>query len=793
LKSYLTAVEGKCDLMVLRVDPYGTWFEAANIGEFQIKNFTLQGTVYIDYVGELTETATDTKVGFIENGHLYLSIQGASSGGGEPYTLPIASETVLGGIKIGSTLEIDAGGVLDVGDGTFIKNQKLAAQIANEWISGSIYAGDELTLAGSNSNVFGGFRITESIVDEDLPVDNPYYYVGMYFNLIGLSITYGRDPDTWEPLEGYTLKNVDIGEVVTFAEAAVMGFIFPEDISESFLLQWLQTNIAQGRLPSQYQYLTLSELQSILGNEYLGPNLLNLRGAGLNNILGSFNVNIAKSILSSVFGSDNVAIGASNNTVNSKRQAIINSYQCSILNADYSIILNSDNTCSIGVNGPNTYYSARLGIFNSQSSSIVAGSSIGIYDSNSINIYPSDETYASYLLHVAASSGLTLIELRHSFIAGAQGNTLQKSNHASIIGSYNVAAFNLSASAIFASSAIYLNDINSGNLENSAIIASTSIFVRSGAELSFTLIAGGYNVIVEGTIEWATSIISGTNHTLGNTLNLTRDDLGAYNSGNLVIGAGHNLEAINFSLISGLDNIVRRASSSAIMCSYSTMENVSFSIVACENSNYSNIIDSVLCGASTTFRNDNMNGVANYGGNLILGDSHTILNSSKVTTFGRQHIIQSSNNVICSENHNQIEGSEYISVIGQANIITPNVSSTTLLGNHLISGYSNQYIFGKYNENFADSILEIGYGDEVNNIITRKNIFRLNTTGDVELNTVVMKILTDHPESLTGKLYNLDGILYWQGGPVGGNVTISTSAPSSPPGQFDTVWYVVDA
>lgn len=75
LELYVPAVEDKCDLMVLRVDRYGTWFEAANIGEFQLKNFTLKGAVYIDYVGELTNTITNTKVGFIENGHLYLSIQ----------------------------------------------------------------------------------------------------------------------------------------------------------------------------------------------------------------------------------------------------------------------------------------------------------------------------------------------------------------------------------------------------------------------------------------------------------------------------------------------------------------------------------------------------------------------------------------------------------------------------------------------------------------------------------------------------------------------------------------------
>lgn len=45
-----------------------------------------------------------------------IEIGGASSGG----YLPIASETVLGGIKVGANLKIDAGGVLSVDTATLI-------------------------------------------------------------------------------------------------------------------------------------------------------------------------------------------------------------------------------------------------------------------------------------------------------------------------------------------------------------------------------------------------------------------------------------------------------------------------------------------------------------------------------------------------------------------------------------------------------------------------------------------------------------------------------------------------
>lgn len=76
---YLKAVSGKCDLLVLHVDEYGTWFEGVNSGEIKLNKFDLKGQLFIDSLGNLTNTKTDTKVGFIENGNLYLSIVNESS------------------------------------------------------------------------------------------------------------------------------------------------------------------------------------------------------------------------------------------------------------------------------------------------------------------------------------------------------------------------------------------------------------------------------------------------------------------------------------------------------------------------------------------------------------------------------------------------------------------------------------------------------------------------------------------------------------------------------------------
>lgn len=71
---YLKAVEGKCDLLVLHVDECGTWFEGVNSGEIQLNKFDLKGRLFIDKLGNLTNTKTLTCIGFIENGNLYMSI-----------------------------------------------------------------------------------------------------------------------------------------------------------------------------------------------------------------------------------------------------------------------------------------------------------------------------------------------------------------------------------------------------------------------------------------------------------------------------------------------------------------------------------------------------------------------------------------------------------------------------------------------------------------------------------------------------------------------------------------------
>ena len=80
-KDYNLAFEGNCSFLVVAVDDCGTWFEVACVGEYEIDNFDITGETYLDAQGKLTATPTKTKVGFIENGNIFLSIQTISETG----------------------------------------------------------------------------------------------------------------------------------------------------------------------------------------------------------------------------------------------------------------------------------------------------------------------------------------------------------------------------------------------------------------------------------------------------------------------------------------------------------------------------------------------------------------------------------------------------------------------------------------------------------------------------------------------------------------------------------------
>jgi len=162
-KTYKLAVEGHCDFMVLNVDHCNTWIEVASTGIFILRNYVLTGPLYINSLGSITNTETITKVGFIENGIIYLLIERTSSG-----STPV---------------------------GNFIENQQAVEQAANIRISGNIFTGSNNTAGGTSSailasqqaSVESGESVSQSAIIASQSVSLGVDTDGSYQNLIASS------------------------------------------------------------------------------------------------------------------------------------------------------------------------------------------------------------------------------------------------------------------------------------------------------------------------------------------------------------------------------------------------------------------------------------------------------------------------------------------------------------------------------------------------------------------------------------------------------------------------------
>lgn len=87
-----------------------------NVGGTGAKNIYVNGSA-VSSSNPLTWSANTTLV-FSYNGSYYYYLGSSrSSGGGSSYTLPIASSSTLGGVKVGSGLSINSSGVLSVDNG----------------------------------------------------------------------------------------------------------------------------------------------------------------------------------------------------------------------------------------------------------------------------------------------------------------------------------------------------------------------------------------------------------------------------------------------------------------------------------------------------------------------------------------------------------------------------------------------------------------------------------------------------------------------------------------------------
>lgn len=678
LELYVPAVEDKCDLMVLRVDRYGTWFEAANIGEFQLKNFTLKGAVYLNDAGELTNSETNTKIGFIENGHLYLSIQSK----GEdvtPYVLPVATNSVLGGVKIGDSLEIDNSGVLDVNDAAFIQNQKANAQTGNAWIDGSFYSGEVIDMQGESSTVLGSYSISETIVSESRQT----------VDLIEL-----QDKGLNSVFGSY---NIAITKSILSSIIGSYAIAFGATNNTTNSERQSAINSSSSSILNANAAILLNAETSSIGFD--APNIYNSNRIGIFNcqdvhivaghdisVHDSYSVNIvpvdenisnsyAHVIASNTFtasGLDHVIIGAiSGNLIqNAHWASIFSGYGIVAKNLESASLIGVVNS-RVNANGTGTFISSAL--ISAHDIDIEADSYIGwsLIFGQTTKFTNSKWTYSLIggRAHVLANTLGTSPNNDSNLVVGI-GHNLESIGYSSISG-YQNRVRGAQASIIGG----YICDI-----ENS----------------QYNLIVGE-NSTYENIHD---SILAGASSTVTHT---TRS------AGNIVVGDHHTITESQNVLVSGGTNVVSDSNYSMVVGSTNNASGLLNSII----SGFGNTLADSNSGILLSGSNNTVNGIAN-GILMLAGNSNTITNSSG-PIFGDSNTATGSDNILVNgENHN-LTNSDYALINGYA--ITVNGTSNYALlasGNSFTLQNSSGAVFGYgHNIGSADCVLVTGYNNKL--------------------------------------------------------------------------------
>lgn len=105
-------------------------------------------------------------------------------------------------------------------------------------------------------------------------------------------------------------------------------------------------------------------------------------------------------------------------------------------------------------------------------------------------------------------------------------------------------------------------------------------------------------------------------------------------------------------------------------------------------------------------------------------------------TAGQNNQNNQSNTIIVGRNNEARTHSGYDNnaIFGEDNLID-DADNTMLAGLGLKNSGNNQFIIGKYNIGKSGSLFEIGNGSKNNNVITRGNVFDVNTSGTFNFNS----------------------------------------------------------
>lgn len=140
------------------------------------------------------------------------------------------------------------------------------------------------------------------------------------------------------------------------------------------------------------------------------------------------------------------------------------------------------------------------------------------------------------------------------------------------------------------------------------------------------------------------------------------------------------------------------------------------------------------CSGIDSFSSGN-NNKAQGNNTAVFGDNSTVSGQGSVS-FGTENTVSgdyslaSGTNVAITENNSIGVGTE-VQVAGASSVavgsnvqLSGNYSSA--IGQNLVAEYSNQHVFGKYNQNKETNVLEVGYGISAS---ATKNIFEVRNDG----------------------------------------------------------------
>lgn len=395
--------------------------------------------------------------------------------------------------------------------------------------------------------------------------------------------------------------------------------------------------------------------------------------------------------------SGNILSGANLTATSSASSAIIACNNGSLVDVDYSVIL-----ASLNASIPTGSY------FTSVISSAVSGTGT-----------------ASWTAFIGGAANTLNGTIAHSIVGGSS-HTLNGS---------------ISKTLISGDSHVVTGGTSSTILGNANTVTSADYVLVGGSgntvSSSYSFIAGGSNTASSSTY----AVIGGMSN------NVTSASRG------IAFGARNTItSAADSGIFSGADNLVSGTFStySAVIAGKDNKIYVGRSAILGGNNNTIQATGerNIILGGQLNTINSTASGSA-----IIACYSSTIGESNSVALAGQSSSVTGPYSLAVGSNHS-VAGN-YNAAFGHNNTTTADAASSVVFGVGNTSGYYGQAIFGYYNVNSADSLLEIGAGTSD---VARSTVFRVTTTGTMFAHAAVVDYIDFNtaataPAHSTGRMH----------------------------------------